>query len=81
MPQVPKSTSMMTRWAFKNLHDWFKNYNVRNPENHCPEDVLSPGCKPEPLNKWLSVFITEIRTKDGSPYPPRSIHSLLTGIL
>ena len=29
---------------------------------------------------WLCKFCIEVRKKDGSPYPPRSIHHYLLGI-
>ena len=80
-PIVPKNTSVSTRWAMKNLSDWYADYNTLNPEHPCPSEILSPLCKAEILNDWLCVFVTETRTKNGEMYPPGSIHSLLTGIL
>ena len=65
----------------KNLREWFEDYNVRNPLNKCPDDILSPFCSKESLNKWLCVYITETRNQKGEPYPPRSIYALLCGIL
>ena len=80
-PHVPKNTSVMIRWAMTNLKDWFDDHNSCNPELPCPDDILSPSCDAEVLNDWLCVFVMETRTKDGTRYPPRSIHSLLSGIL
>ncbi len=37
--KVPKNTFVNTRWAITNLTDWFTDYNLRNPENLCPEEV------------------------------------------
>ena len=42
---------------------------------------MTSSCTAELLNKWLPVFISETRTHSGNPYPPRSIHCILTGIL
>ncbi len=36
---------------------------------------------PEQLNHWLSVFVVETRQTTGEPYPPATIHSILSGIL
>ena len=35
----------------------------------------------EILNLWLSHFVVEARSKDGEPYPARSIYLLLSGLL
>ena len=78
--QVPKNTEISTRWAMKNFQDWHKDYNERNFGDQCPDKLLLPTCSKELLNKWLSVYVTETRSKDGSCYPPKSIYSLLTGI-
>ena len=43
-----------------------------------PEEVLSPSCTSEILNKWLPVYVAEMWTKNGEHYP---LKSLLTGIL
>ena len=34
----------------------------------------------ESLAKWLSLFVIEFRKKDGSKYPPASIHPILCGL-
>ena len=33
------------------------------------------------LNKYLSFFIKEVNRQDGKPYPPRSLYSIVSGIL
>ncbi len=33
------------------------------------------------MNKWLQVYVAETRNKTGQPYPPKTVYSLLTGIL
>ena len=81
MPQVLKNTEKASKWAMGNLKDWFEDYSSRNPNNTCPSEVLTPICSNEVLNKWLCVFINEIRSKTGDPYPPKMIQSLLAGIL
>lgn len=80
-PQAPKNTDVSTRWAMKNFKEWHEDYNARNKEKPCPEEVILPTCDKTLLNKWLCVFVSETRNRNGEKYPPRSLYSLLTGIL
>ena len=50
---VPQNTSLNTRWAMKNFTDWFHTYNLRNPDNACPEDLILPSCSAEKLKVFL----------------------------
>lgn len=79
--QVPKNTEVTTKWALKNLNDWFKDYQERNPDCPCPESILTPSASKDDLNKYLTIYITETRNKNGDRYPPRTIQALLSGIL
>ena len=45
----------------------------------CPENLLEE-MEPSQLNKWLSIFIAETRKVNGEPYPPKSLHLLLSGL-
>ena len=80
-PQVPKNTYVCTRWAMKNFTEWYEDYNTRNPVDPCPEEVILPTCSASLLNNLLCVFISETRNRSGEQYPPKSLYSLLTGIL
>ena len=51
--KIPKNTDINTRWAMKNFTDWLSDYNLRNPESVCPEEVILPSCPAETLNKWF----------------------------
>ncbi len=79
--QVPKNTEVSSRWAVKNLTDWFADYQERNEASPCPESLLTPLASEEDLNKYLTIFISETRNQNGDKYPPKTIYSLLTGIL
>ena len=80
-PSVPKNTEKSSKWAIKNLKEWYVDYNSRNPNEMCPEDILSHTCSKEVLDKWLCVFINETRSRTGDPYPPKTIQAILAGIL
>ena len=79
--QVPKNTEVSSRLALKNLHDWYTDYQERNPESPCPESILTSSPNKEDLNKYLTIFISETGNQNGERYPPRTIYSLLSGIL
>jgi len=63
-----------------NLRDWWKWHNSLGTEK-CPEVVLRSDCSADVLNVWLPVYVTETRNKEGKKYCPKTIYSLLTGIL
>ena len=82
LPQVPNNTSANTRWAIKNFTDWFAAHNSdATDDDLCPEEVLSPSCNADLLNRWLCVFISETRAHNGEECPPRTLYTILTGIL
>lgn len=79
--QVPKTTAESTRWSFKIFQDWVRDFNDRNTAaDQCPDYVLSSSCSKEELNKWLTLFVVEVRNQNGDPYPPRTLYSILSGI-
>ena len=80
-PSVPKNTEKSSKWAIKNLKEWYEDYNSRNTNEMCPEEILSHTCSKEVLDKWLCVFINETRSRTGDPYPPKTIQAILAGIL
>ena len=53
--------------------------NLHFPTEQVPED-LPEGSDVTALNKWFTYFAAEVR-KDGTPYPPKTIYIILTGIL
>ena len=48
-----------------------------------PDDFLEKRHSEDvdPLNHWVSRFVVELRNRDGKPYTPTSIHSLLAALL
>ena len=81
LPQVPNNTSANNHWAIKTFTDWFAAHNRdATDDDLCPEEVLSPSCT-DLLNRWLCVFISETRAHNDEECPPRTLYSILTGIL
>ena len=82
-PNPPLNTKRNTNWAVKNLETWWEwhNNSLEEDDEVCPEIVITPKCSVELLDKWLPIYVMETRNKSGNPYPPKTIYSLLTGIL
>ena len=59
---------------------WKEARNEKYPENLVPEDLFSCS-DPATLNTQLSRFVAETRKANGEPYPPKTVHQLLCGIL
>ena len=76
---IVKNTADDTQKCLKLFNEWKNERNAMFPNDPVPQDILQGGNKVE-LCKWLSKFAIEVRKKDGSPYPPRTIHHYLSGI-
>ena len=79
-PYAPKKTEDSTQWAVRNLTTWMQHRNTSQSGDKCPEDLLQT-MDPQQLNHWLSVFVVETRKVNGEPYPPATLHNILSGIL
>ena len=81
---VPKNTVASTKWALGNFNAWRQSRNKRfsgNPEKQVPGNFLEGTDDPAALCKWLTPYVAETRKQDGSKYPPKTLYSLLTGLL
>ena len=82
---VPKNTKKSTQWALSTFLSWRDRRNAyfsEQPENQVPPDRDLLICiDPVALCKWLTFFVAEVRKKDGTEYPPKTLYLLLTGIL
>ena len=74
-----KSTSKSTKWAMETWRLWIERRNALG-DAKVPEDLLENPPEPRVLSKWLSLFTTEARSREGNPYPPKTIWSLLCGL-
>ena len=77
---MAKNSALSSKWALTNFNQWFEDYNERNQNCKCPEELLSPCCSTEILNRWLCVYVVETRNQNGDLYPPKTIYALLCGI-
>ena len=74
-----KNTLKNTRWARATFRLWIERRNARG-DAEVPDDLLDNPPEPCVLSKWLSLFITEVRGREGNLYPPKSICLLLRGL-
>jgi hypothetical protein len=73
---IPKNTQCNNKWAVKNFEDWKESYNARHPEDRCLDGVLLFS----EASLWLQRYILGTRKKDGTKYPPKTLHLLLCGL-
>ena len=74
---IPKRTQQDTEYCKRLWEEWRNHRNTTTGENISPLIDLSES----QLNHWLTCFILEVRKKDGSPYPPNTLHHLVAGLL
>ena len=83
------NTEKTNAWGVKVFRDWARERNERmtDPNDSVPEDLLDRHFSNDtnsdvtPLNQWVSRFIVEVRNRDGKPYPPNTIKSLLAAMM
>ena len=68
---VPTNTKKNDRWSERSFNDWITERNEQC-DDQCPVNILETE-DAECLAKWLSLFVIEIRKKDGSCYPPATM--------
>ena len=76
---MPQNTAYDTQKCVKLFTEWSSVRNACFPETPVPDGILTSPNKEE-ICKWLCKFATEVRKKDGQPYPPKTIHHYLLGI-
>ena len=77
---TPANTSKSTKWALANFDAWRQARNKRYPEDKVPDNLLTSN-DPAVLTLHLSRYALETRKENGEPYPPKTIHQLLCGLL
>ena len=73
---VPQNTSKINNWCVAIWEEW--TTARRNMYVEYPPPLLQ--CSLEQLNNWLSRFALEVRRKDGEPYPPSTLYSIVCGL-
>ena len=76
---VPTNTRSNTKWAVKTFTEWMEQRNERVAEDPIPHDILKLT-EAAPVCKFMRLFVLETRRSDGTPYPPATLWSLVSGI-
>ena len=77
---MPKKTQHSTNWAVNAFTTWLEDRNKIENIEKCPTNILLTQ-EPTILNKWLKIFIIEVRKVNSDPYPPKTLYMMLSGIL
>ena len=77
---IHRNTAKSTRWSVGGFNEWKASRNCEAGKVRCPNDLLECADATE-RSFWLVHFVAKVRRTDGKPYPPKSIHQLLSSIL
>lgn len=77
--RVPKKTQTDAKYCVELWKKWSIDRNSIVEEEKVPVNIEAIDI--EQLQYWLSHFVLEVRKKDGSEYPPNTIHHLCCGLL
>ncbi len=79
MKGVPAKTQEDTKYMYciRLWEEWCK-YQLQTCGDHIPSISKPSSCE---LQHWLTRFVLEVRKKDGSEFPPNSLHHLCSGIV
>ena len=72
-----------TQWALSTLLSWRDKRNEHfreEADKQVPVGLLA-STDHVILGKWFSLYVAEVRKKDGTEYPPKTMYILLAGIL
>ena len=64
-----------TKWAKKTFERWKEQEGAK-----APDDLLENPPNPSEMDRWLSLFINEVRSLKGKEYSPMTIEALLVGL-
>ena len=73
---VPKKTRQDTEYCVRVWQEW-----CEYRQQVCGDQIELMTLQPSQLSHWLTRFMLEVREKDGSEYPPNTLHHLCAGIM
>ena len=77
----PNNTLRCNKWALNNLKSWLASLSIGNDDtDRYPEDILLTE-DPKLLCSCLCKYVMETRKENGEEYPPKSLFTLLSGLL
>ena len=75
---VPKTTQKSTQWAANIWKEWSAQRRDMITRNWPPHLLIQNTSQ---LDYWLSMFVLELRRRDGLPYPPNTLYSMCCGLM
>ena len=81
---MPENTRRRNQWSINTFNSWAISRNNRHVDR---DDKLTKIEKSvehmssQELSYWLAKFVLEVRKTNGDPYPPKSLLSLVFGIV
>ena len=75
---IPPNSKATTAWGVRLWNEWAGTRSKSTADHDKVVPVTTPlvDIPPDSLAYWLAKFIMEVRKKDGSEYPPKSLYSL-----
>ncbi len=76
---VPKNTTKNTAWATRLYQQWESFQRQHHHPVDCPPHLLL--MRVDEVNRWLSLFVLEVRKESGELYNPTALYQLCCGLL
>ena len=73
---IPSNTKASTEWGIRVWEEWAACRKISTAGIDGVVPVNTP-LLPADLAYWLGKFVLEVRKKDGSEYPPKSLYALI----
>ena len=76
---VPENTKSTTEWGIRTWNDWAANRRVFTADVSGISYVTTPllDMTPTDLSYWMRKLVLEVRKKDGSMHPPKTLYALV----
>ena len=76
---IPQKTIAATAWGMNIYSEWAAARIIKNSTMPNVCDLTTPllDMKPGEIAYWMGKFILEIRKKDGTEYPPKTLYQIV----
>lgn len=74
---VPAKTKANTDWGMRVWSQWASERAVKVDGSRSPVSTPLLQMSPEDLAYWMGKFVLEVRKRDGTEYPPKTVYALV----
>ncbi len=74
---VPANTKATTDWGIRVWKEWAESRPGEVGSSRALVTTPLLELSPENLAYWMGKFVLEVRKKDGTEYPPKSLYALV----